>query len=158
MASTAGPSVKETLRRCELLDPLSGRQIEALAGRAVVRSLGEGESLFRKDEESRQLFVVQSGQLSVHLASPDGGDIGWAVSGPYCLLGWSAFFTPSVYVADARAVQDGTEVVAIDAGEAEEIMLRDPVAAYDVMKRIAGEISMRLRDLREQFVEMATAK
>jgi CRP-like cAMP-binding protein len=148
---------QQTLRRCEALEPLRDEQIEALAATASTRTLADGESLFKRDEESHYLFVVERGQLQIHLQSPSGDKIGWAVSGPLTLLGWSAFFTPPLYVADARAIADETMVVVLDVGEAEEIMLRDPVAAYNVMKRIAGEISMRLRDLREQFVEVMAA-
>lgn len=145
---------KGTLRHCELLEPLGEAQMEALADEAGTRSLADGQSLFRQDEESHYLFVVQSGELSIRLTSPSGEQIGWFVTGPYTLLGWSAFFTPAVYVADAHAVGDDTTVLVLDVARAEEIMLQDPVAAYQVMKRIASEISTRLRDLREEFIEV----
>lgn len=153
-----GQSKEGTLRRCDLLDPLSDAQIGALADRASARALNEGDPLFRQGEESRHLFVVEGGELSVRLLSPKGDEIGWFVSEPYCLLGWSAFITPPAYVADARATRDGTTVLVIAADDAEEIMLRDPGAAYEVMKRIAGEISLRLRDLREQFIEIMSQR
>jgi len=157
-ASANGLTREGTLRRCDLLDPLNDAQIGALAERAEMRTLGEGDPLFRQGEESRHLFVVQSGELSVRLKSPRGDEIGWFAGAPYCLLGWSAFVTPPAYVADARAARDGTTVVVIAADEAEEIMLRDPKAAYHVMKRIAGEISAHLRDLREQFIEIMSER
>ncbi len=157
-ASEATQSTTGTLRRCELLAPLGDELIEALAARAGRRALREGEALFRQDEESRYLFVVQEGELSIRLKSPGGEQIGWFVAGKYALMGWSAFLSPPVYVADAHAVEDHTSVLVIEAGEAEEIMLRDPAAAYQVMKRIAGQISTRLRDLREEFVEVVGAR
>jgi|GEM_PF-1064600 len=157
-SSTGGTTTAVTLRRCDLLDPLTDAQIEALADCAEARTLDEGDSLFAQGEESRLLFVVQSGELSVRLKSPTGTEIGWFAGSPHCLLGWTAFFTPPTYVADARSARDGTTVLVMKADEVEQIMLRDPGAAYEVMKRIAGEIVTRLRDLREGFLELITEK
>jgi len=158
MPPTSDPSKEETLRRCELLEPLSDAQIEALAERATTRTLREDESLFKQDEESRDLLVVQSGELSIHLKSPTGDEVGRYASAPGCLLGWSAFLTPPTYVSAARATSGGTTVLVISVSEAEEILLREPDAAYQVMKRLASQISGRLRDLREQFIEVMSAR
>ena len=151
-------STMATLRRCELLEPLNDAQIEALAEEAATRRLADGESLFRQDEESRCLFVVESGELSIRLASASGEQIGWYITGAGTLLGWSAFFSPPAYVADAHAVGAETRALVVDVGRAEEIMLRDPAVAYQVMKRIAGQISARLRDLREEFAEVMAGR
>ncbi len=58
-----------------------------------------------------------------------------------------------MYMADAHAVDDCT-VLVISADEAEEVFLREPEAAYAVMKRLAGVISMRLRDIKAELIEL----
>ena len=44
-------------------------------------------------------------------------------------------------------------MVAISADEVEAILLREPEAGYQVMKKLAGLISVRMRDLKEQLIE-----
>jgi CRP-like cAMP-binding protein len=60
---------------------------------------------------------------------------------------------PHVYVAEASALEDST-VLAISADEVEDILLREPAAGYAVMKKVAGVISTRLRDIKEELIEV----
>lgn len=150
---TADLSAEDTLRRCELLDPLNDAQISTLAGLAVRRQLREGEALFRQNDEAKDLFVVQSGRLAVRLASPDGRVIEMFEAGQYRLVGWSSFVAPHAYVADAWALEDSTALM-MSASEVEEVLLREPVTAYAVLKLIASEITLRMRDLKEELIEL----
>jgi CRP-like cAMP-binding protein len=150
---TADLSNEGTLRHCHLLEPLSDQQIAELAARATTRSLAEGESLFAQNAEARELFVVASGRLAVRLATPTGHVIEVFDAGQYRLSGWSALVAPHVYIADAQAVED-TTVLVIAAADAEEVLLREPAAAYAVMKNLAGTISVRLRDIKEELIEL----
>ena len=36
----------------------------------------------------------------------------------------------------------------------EDILLREPAAGYQVMKKVAGVISTRLRDIKEELIEV----
>ncbi|MFA4965477.1 MAG: Crp/Fnr family transcriptional regulator [Thermoleophilia bacterium] len=146
-------SIESTLQHCELLEPLSERQIAALAACAAVRTLREGEALFGQDQAAHDLFVVESGRLAVRLATPAGHVIEVFGAGQYRLSGWSALVAPHAYIADGRAIEDCT-VIVIPAAAAEEIFLREPAAAYQVMKQIAGTISVRLRDIKEELIEV----
>jgi CRP-like cAMP-binding protein len=150
---TADASIEGTLQHCDLLEPLSDEQIAALAACAGTRTLREGQTLFGQDEEARDLFVVESGRLAIRLATPAGRVIEVVDAGQYRLSGWSALVAPHIYLADARAVEDST-VIVISAASAEEIFLREPAAAYAVMKKLAGIISVRLRDIKEQLIEV----
>lgn len=149
---TADLSIESTLRRCELLEPLSDAQLAELAARARLCTLQRGETLFRANDDARDLLVVEGGRLGVRLASPGGRVIGEFEVGQYSLSGWSALVAPHTYVADAWALEDAA-VLMIGAADAEEVMLREPEAAYAVMKRIAAAISTRLRDVKEEFIE-----
>jgi CRP-like cAMP-binding protein len=150
---TADLSNESTLRHCDLLEPLSDEQIAELAARAATRSLTEGETLFEQNAEARELFVVVSGRLDVRLATPAGHVIEVFDAGQYRLSGWSALVAPHVYIADAKAVEDST-VLVIPAVDAEEVFLREPAAGYAVMKKLAGTVSVRLRDIKEELIEL----
>lgn len=153
---TADLSSASTLRHCDLLEPLSDGQIAELAARAETRTLAEGQTLFEQNAEARELFVVVSGRLAVRLATPGGHVIEVFDAGQYRLSGWSALVAPHAYIADAEAIED-TTVLVISAADAEEVFLREPAAGYAVMKKLAGTISTRLRDIKEELIELAGA-
>jgi CRP-like cAMP-binding protein len=150
---TADLPVESTLRHCDLLEPLSDAQIAALADRATILSLAEGEALFTQNAEARHLFIVASGRLSIRLSTPGGHAIEVVDASPYRLSGWSSLVAPHNYIADARA-EEASTVLVIPAAEAEEVFVREPAAAYEVMKRLAAVISTRLRDIKEELIEV----
>jgi len=143
----------ESLRRCELFAPLSDAQIDELAARCRRRVLVVGETLLSQNAEANELFVVEHGVLSIRLAVGDGRAISSAEAVPGQLVGWSALAAPHVYFAEVVALTDGV-VLALAAADVEEVLLREPAAGYALMKKIAGLISVRLRDLKEQIVEL----
>jgi CRP-like cAMP-binding protein len=150
---TADLSVESTLAHCELLEPLTADQVTALADLSRTVLLREGEALFDQDTVAHSLFVVESGRLAIRLATPAGRTVEVVEVGQYALSGWSSLVAPHVYVADAHALEDST-VIAISADEVEAVLLRDPEAGYQVMKKLAGLISTRLREMKEELIEV----
>ena len=148
---TADLSVESTLAHCELLEPLSEAQIAALSDHCTMVTLREGEALFDENTVAHSLFVVAGGRLAIRLATPAGRVIEVVEVGQYGLSGWSSIVAPHVYVADAKALEEST-VIAISADEVEDILLREPAAGYEVMKKVAGVISRRLRDMKEELI------
>jgi CRP-like cAMP-binding protein len=150
---TADLSIESTLRHCDLLEPLSDAQIGELAALATLRAREEGEKLFSQNEEASDLCIVESGRLAVRLAAPGGHVIEVFDAGQYRLSGWSSLVAPHMYIADATALEY-TTVLLVPACRAEEVFLKEPERGYEVMKRLAGTISIRLRDIKEQLVEL----
>lgn len=149
--STAADTAEATLRRCDLLSPLSERQIGELAACATSRSLRKGEELFAQNDEAHDFFVVATGRVAVRMTAEDGGSIEVFDAGPCRLCGWSSLVAPHEYVAGATAVED-TTVLVIPAAAAEDIFLLEPFAGYEVVKRLAGDISVRLRNVRAELL------
>lgn len=150
---TADLTIDTTLRHCDLLEPLSDAQIAELATKATRRALQEGEKLFSQNDEARDLYIVESGRLAVRLAAPGGHVIEVFDAGQYRLSGWSALVSPHIYIADATALEY-TTVLLVPAPEAEAVFLKEPGRGYEVMKKLAGTISLRLRDIKEQLIEL----
>ncbi len=150
---TADLDVGSTLRHCELLEPLSDAQIAELTPRARMITLREGEALFEENAEAHDLFVVASGRLAIRLSTPAGRVIEVVEVGQYCLAGWASMVAPHVYVADAQALEDST-VLAIASQDAEDVFLQEPAAGYAVMKQLAGVMSLHLRDIKEELIEV----
>ena len=152
-SQSASPDSSEgVLQRCRMLEPLSDERIAELAARSETRTLAEGQSLFEKNSEARELFVVASGRLTVRLATPAGQVVEVYDIGRYSLSGWSALVAPHVYLAEAHALEAPT-VVGMQADDVEEVILREPAAGYAVMKSVASAIAVRLRDVREELIE-----
>ncbi len=140
-----------TLRRCDLLRPLSERQIAELAACATTRSLRAGEPLFAQNDEAHDFFVVAKGRVAVRMTASGGGAIDVFDAGQFRLCGWSSLVAPHEYVAGATAVEDST-VLVVPAAAAEDIFLLEPFAGYEVMQRLAGDISVRLRNVRTELL------
>jgi CRP-like cAMP-binding protein len=150
--SASPDTIEGVLQRCNTFEPLSDERIAELAAGAEMRSLDEGQALFEKSSEARELFVVASGRLTVRLATPAGQVVEVYDAGRYSLTGWSALVAPHVYLAEAHALE-ATTVVALQADDVEKVLLREPAAGYAVMKKVAGVLAVRLRDLREELIE-----
>jgi CRP-like cAMP-binding protein len=150
---TTDLDAESTLAHCVLLEPLSEEQIAALADHSRIVTLKEGEALFDQNTVAHSLFVVAGGRLAIRLATPAGRIIEVVEVGQYALSGWSSLVAPHVYVAEASALEDST-ILAISADEVEDILLREPAAGYQVMKQLAGVISTRLRDIKEELIEV----
>ena len=149
-------AAEATLRRCELLAPLSDRQIGDLAACATTRVLRKGEVLFEQNDEAHDFFVVSAGRVTVRFAASGGGAIDIFDAGQYRLCGWSSLIAPHEYVAGAVAAEDA-EVLVIPAAGAEDVFLLEPFAGYEVMKRLAGDISTRLRNARTEVLRLYSA-
>jgi CRP/FNR family cyclic AMP-dependent transcriptional regulator len=149
--TTTEPTAEATLRLCELLRPLSDRQIGELAACATLRSLGAGEELFAQNDEAHDFFVVATGRVAVRMTASGGESIGVFDASQYRLFGWSSLVAPHEYTSGATAVEDST-VYVIPAAAAEDIFLLEPFAGYEVMKRLAGDISLRLRNVRTEVL------
>jgi CRP-like cAMP-binding protein len=150
---TTDLDVESTLAHCELLEPLSPDQITALADHCRMVTLEAGEALFDQDTVAHNLFVVAGGRLAIRLATPAGRIIEVVEVGQYALCGWASLVAPHIYVAEASALDDST-VLAISADEMEDILLREPAAGYQVMKKLAGLVSVHLREMKEELIEV----
>jgi CRP/FNR family transcriptional regulator len=54
---------------------LSRETLKALAAIAAMRSLGKRETLFREGEEGKAIYLLRSGAIQLHKASPDGSEV-----------------------------------------------------------------------------------
>jgi CRP-like cAMP-binding protein len=148
---TAGLAV-DTLRRCELFSELSDGQIAELASLARERFCDPGEVVFSQNDPATNLYVVESGRVSLMLALPDGHEISVLDVGPAGVFGWASLVEPTVYTGTARCTHESA-LVELPAADLEKALLRDPDAAYTVMKKVAGLVSVWLRDSRMQLIE-----
>jgi CRP-like cAMP-binding protein len=112
---------------------LSNDDRDWLGDSIKVRELKVGEDLVREGEPSRNMFVIKSGLIGVHLELPEGGTRLVRTCYPGWLLGESSVLVPDDprCTATLRA-EKPTEVWVIDAGILKDIMKENQDVRYRI--------------------------
>ncbi len=123
----------KTIFECPQFTNLSSDDQDWLAESLKVRELKVGAELVREGEPSRNVFVIKSGLIGVHLEKPEGGTQLVRTCYPGWLLGES-----SVLVADdprctaTLRAEKPSEVWVLDAAVLREIMAKNPDVKYRI--------------------------
>ncbi|HEY8084617.1 MAG TPA: YhjD/YihY/BrkB family envelope integrity protein [Methylophilaceae bacterium] len=95
----------------------------------------KGNAVFRSGETDRDMFYVLSGKVMVQKG---GKVIRTPQHGTY--FGEMSFLTGEARTADAYAVEDGTQLVAISPENMEMLLLAEPQVAVDFLKQMAQRL------------------
>ena len=147
---------EEALLRDEAAEPadLDG---DALAGMpAGLRTylervdLPEGAVLFRQDETPGDVFVVESGRLSVEMVTADGTRMRLRTVQAGVVVGEVAMYTGVHRTADVAA-ETPSVVLKLSTSAIDRIEAEDPELAGALHRWLAGILSERLRDTLREF-------
>ncbi len=138
-----------TLRNCQLFAGLPPTDLHALAEITAVKSLENGEYLFREGEPARGFYVVQKGAVNVHRVNPLGKEQVIHIFRTGESFAEATLATESGYPADARAVEP-SQVLLIQKAGFLELLKRQPELAL----RMLGSMSMHLRVLIAQLEDL----
>ena len=147
---------EEALLRDEAAEPadLDG---DALAGMpAGLRTylervdLPEGAVLFRQDETPGDVFVVESGRLSVEMVTADGTRMRLRTVQAGVVVGEVAMYTGVHRTADVGA-ETPSVVLKLSTSAIDRIEAEDPELAGALHRWLAGILSERLRDTLREF-------
>lgn len=123
----------KTIFECPQFMNLSADDQDWLAESLKIRELKVGADLVREGEPSRNVFVIKSGLIGVHLEKPEGGTQLVRTCYPGWLLGES-----SVLVADdprctaTLRAEKPSEVWVLDASVLKEILAENPDVKYRI--------------------------
>jgi small-conductance mechanosensitive channel len=130
--------VNALLERVDFLAPVDSSLRAGLAERARVVRFGRGEVVLRQgDTASNAFYVIADGELSLRVASPDGGEREVSRLGPGEFFGEMGTLTGDPGAATAVAERDSA-LVAVDREAFAELFRRAPEAAHklaDVLAR-----------------------
>ena len=73
------------------------------------------------------------------------------------IVGWSWLFPPYEWVFDAKAISD-VRSIAFDTSSLREICEKNPALGFELMKRFAQVMTMRLTATRLQLLDMDNRK
>jgi SulP family sulfate permease len=126
-----------------LLQGLSEEEVTALLMVADVRQVAKGEVLFRKDEASDGVWLLQSGQVSILAGfGPDATRL--ATFGPGQFVGEMGFIDGNSRSATATADSE-VDAVLLDKQAIAALVRDHPHAALRITRNIARELSHRVR-------------
>ena len=145
-------AIVDTLKSSELFEGLETHQLEKVAVLCRGGSYKEGVMIFREGDEATELYVLTDGRVALEMdvrPVPDRPAIPTAVEvvSKGEGFGWSALVEPHIYTLSARCMTNCT-VLAIKGDMLRKVIADDPGLGYELMKRLARLISLRLSHTR----------
>lgn len=122
---------------------------------AVVRTVSyqKGEQIYRADDTSDALYIVNRGQVKMYRLAESGKEQLVRILTPGDFTGELALFKQSVHEAYAEAIID-SEVCQIRGDDLQQLLLRYPTISL----KILTEFSRRLESSEKQTTSLATEK
>jgi CRP-like cAMP-binding protein len=146
-------SLIDTLREIRFLHDIGPMHLEQIAKIARIRDFNEGDIVFRQGDAAKHVYLVAYGNVSLEVCAAGTGCKQIFTVGPGELLGWSSVLEQAYYTARARAIGT-TRMVEINAGQFLTICARDPQFGFELMRRTALALAMRLSATRIQLVDV----
>jgi SulP family sulfate permease len=126
-----------------LLQGLTDDEITAVLLVVDMRQVAKGEVLFRKDERSDGVWMLQAGQVSI-LAGGGAQAARLATFGPGQFVGEMGFIDGNTRSATVTA-DTAVEAVLLDSNAVAALVRDQPDAALKITRNIARELSQRVR-------------
>lgn len=148
-----------TLRGSRLFAGLPAADLEKVAAITAVRSLADGEYLFREGEPTRGFYIVQQGAINVHRVNAAGKEQVIHMFRPGDSFAEAALATERGYPADARAV-GSSQVLAVQKDGILSLIKRQPDLALRMLASMSGHLRVlvgQIEDLTLKDVETRLA-
>ena len=142
----------DTLKASEFFEGLETGRLDKVGNLCLGGSYRKGEMIFREGDEATELYVLTDGRVALEMEvrpMPDRPAIPTAVEvvTKSETFGWSALVEPYVYTLSARCMTNCT-VLTIKGSMLRKVMADDAGLGFELMKRLARLISLRLTHTR----------
>jgi sulfate permease, SulP family len=134
--------VRLELEQNALMQDLSVQEIEAVKLLAQFRSVEHGQYLFRRDQASDGIWLIQEGLVSILAGDHDTARL--TTCGPGQFMGEMSLIDGKARSASARAESD-VKARLLDAKAMEALSIQQPFAVQKILRNLAKELSFRLR-------------
>jgi len=126
---------------------------QAMVGCATVKSYKAGDILGREGSPSAFFFALLEGRVAIESYQPGLDPVIMQTLHGGEIVGWSWLFPPYEWVFDAKALSD-VRTIAFDASCLREKCEKNPALGFELMKRFAQVMAMRLKATRLQLLDM----
>jgi len=141
----------QALKQQSLFSDIDSEGLEKLSKIVEKLSLKKGEQLFKEKDDTRGVFLLHSGKVEISRVTADGWRQTLTVVTPGDFFGELSILERRHHVASAVAVEDA-ELFLIPKEEFERLMNQDTKLACYILKKIAMEMSKKLRRTTDKFL------
>jgi CRP/FNR family cyclic AMP-dependent transcriptional regulator len=144
----------DILRQADIFADISPAQLELVASLCQVRDVSSGEVVFEENAASDELYVIAEGTVEILVDPALVSKPGDASSGPSPIarlrrgqsFGEIALVDQGLRSASARSASDDTKLVVIPRDQLILLCESDPVLGYRLMRNLAADLSVKLRN------------
>jgi len=141
----------QALKQQSLFSDIDSEGLEKLSKIVEKLSLKKGEQLFKEKDDTRGVFLLHSGKVEISRVTADGWRQTLTVVTPGDFFGELSILERRHHVASAVAVEDA-ELFLIPKEEFDRLMEQDTRLACYILKKIAMEMSKKLRRTTDKFL------
>jgi CRP-like cAMP-binding protein len=141
----------ELLKKQVLLEDLDMEGLKKIAKILKKYSFKKGENLFKENDDTKGLWLINSGKIEISRVTADGWRQTLAVLPSGHFFGELSIIEKRHHVASATAIED-TELFLLPKEEFERLMEEDIKLACNIVKMIALVMSKNLRMMNDKFL------
>ena len=144
-------STTEYLSAHEFFSEFSDDVLKFLCECSSTSEIKKGEILFRQGENADKFYVIRNGRISIEMPAIMGPTLQIQVLDKDQVLGWSWLISPYKWNFQTRA-EENSELLQFDGA----LMARceqDPKFGYELLKKFAGLMSVRLNAARQKMMD-----
>jgi CRP/FNR family cyclic AMP-dependent transcriptional regulator len=142
------------LRQADIFADISPAQLELVASLCQIRSVPEGEIVFEENTASDELYVIAEGEVEILVDPALVGRPGDRSGGPSAIarlrrgqsFGEIALVDQGLRSASARSASQNTQLVVIPRDRLILLCESDPVLGYRLMRNLAADLAIKLRN------------
>jgi len=141
----------DVLKQQVLLQDIDKAGLNKIAKITKQVSIKKGEQLFKEKDDTKGLWLIQSGKIEISRVTADGWRQTLVVLPADHFFGELSILENRHHVASAVALED-TELLLIPKEDFERMMDEDCALALCIVKRIAIVMSKNLRRMNDKFL------
>jgi CRP-like cAMP-binding protein len=141
----------DLLKQQILLEDLDSEGLNKISKMIKKFSLKKGEQLFKENDDTKGLYLINSGKIEISRVTADGWRQTLAVLSPGHFFGELSIIENRRHVASAVAIEE-TELLLLPKEDFERLFQEDMALACNIIKRIAIVMSKNLRRMNDKFL------
>jgi CRP-like cAMP-binding protein len=145
-------STAEYLLSHKFFSGLSEDVLQFLCGHSSEFAIKKGQILFRQGETADKFYVVRSGLIGIQIPAIMGPNLEIQMLGKDQVLGWSWLISPYKWNFQAMPEAD-SELLMFDGGMILARCEQEPRFGYELLKKFAALMSVRLDAARQKMME-----
>lgn len=139
-------SIVPLLKKVDFLNGLSESQLEKLAKLCREQTCSADDVIFRENDTSSELYLIQDGLVEISLSAPEPGAGKSIVTlGKGQIFGEMALVDEGPRSASAHCIADGTRLWVANRADFISLCEKDTGIGFLVMKNIPADLSFKLR-------------